>query len=148
MPQSFELTAKLNRVEDLAVVDDREAPVLGRHGLAAVLQVDDREPTSREADRGTAIVDVHSFAPAELSRAAERAGLREVRVTGEELLANWFGWANRALEATANPDEVPWAWKVYAFKGYLALQRVDRRLLEPYLPAAIFYNLIVSATKR
>jgi hypothetical protein len=70
-----------------------------------------------------------------------------VRVRGEELLANWFGWANRALEATADPDEVPWAWKVYAFRGYLALQEVDRRLLEPHLPPAIFYNLIVSATK-
>ena len=45
---------------------------------------------------------------------------------GEELLANWFGWANRALEATADPDTVPWGWKVYAFKGYLAFQKVDR----------------------
>jgi SAM-dependent methyltransferase len=94
-----------------------------------------------------AFVDVHAFTPDQLARAARGAGLLDVRVRGEELLANWFGWANRALEATANPDEVPWAWKVYAFKGYLALQEVDRRLLEPYLPPAIFYNLIVSATK-
>jgi hypothetical protein len=94
-----------------------------------------------------AFVDVHAFTPDQLARAARGAGLLDVRVRGEELLANWFGWANRALEATANPDEVPWAWKVYAFKGYLALQKVDRRLLEPYLPPAIFYNLIVSATK-
>jgi SAM-dependent methyltransferase len=94
-----------------------------------------------------AFVDVHAFTPDRLARAARGAGLLDVRVRGEELLANWFGWANRALEATANPDEVPWAWKVYAFKGYLALQKVDRRLLEPYLPPAIFYNLIVSATK-
>ena len=78
---------------------------------------------------------------------ARRAGLRDVRVRGEELLANWFGWANRALEATAEPDTVPWGWKVYAFKGYLAFQKVDRRLLEPRLPAAIFYNLILSARK-
>mgnify|MGYP003289957297 CR=1 FL=1 len=27
-------------------------------------------------------------------------GNHDVRVRGEELLANWFGWANRALEAT------------------------------------------------
>ena len=74
-------------------------------------------------------------------------GLADVRVRGEELLANWFGWANRALEATADPDTVPWGWKVYAFKGYLAFQEVDRRLLEPRLPPAIFYNLIVSARK-
>jgi SAM-dependent methyltransferase len=101
-----------------------------------------------EANHGLeAFVDVHAFTPDQLACAVRGAGLLDVRVRGEELLANWFGWANRALEATANPDEVPWAWKVYAFKGYLALQEVDRRLLEPYLPPAIFYNLIVSATK-
>jgi SAM-dependent methyltransferase len=94
-----------------------------------------------------ALVDVHSFTPDQLARAAAGAGLHNVKVRGEELLANWFGWANRALEATADPDEVPWAWKVYAFRGYLALQKVDRRLLEPRLPPAVFYNLILSAAK-
>jgi SAM-dependent methyltransferase len=94
-----------------------------------------------------AFVDVHAFTPDELLALARRAGLRDVRVRGEELLANWFGWANRALEATADPDTVPWGWKVYAFKGYLAFQKVDRRLLEPRLPPAIFYNLILSATE-
>ena len=92
-----------------------------------------------------ALVDVHAFTPDELSAVAGRAGLPDVRVRGEELLANWFGWANRALEATADPETVPWGWKVYAFKGYLAFQEVDRRLLEPRLPPAIFYNLILSA---
>src|ERR671930_752530 len=93
------------------------------------------------------LVDVHAFTPDQLAGFARRAGLDAVRVRGEELLANWFGWANRALEATAEPDEVPWAWRVYAFRGYLALQELDRRLLEPRLPPAIFYNLIVAATK-
>ena len=93
------------------------------------------------------VVDVHSFAPAELSRAAEQAGLREVRVTGEELLANWFGWVSRTLEASAEPDDVPWAWRQYAHRGYLLLQQLDHRLLEPHLPAAIFYNLMLSARK-
>ena len=69
------------------------------------------------------------------------------RVTGEELLANWFGWANRTLEATAEPADVPWAWRQYAYRGYLLLQEVDRRLLEPRLPAAVFYNLMISARK-
>jgi SAM-dependent methyltransferase len=92
-------------------------------------------------------VDVHAFTPDALALAARDAGLDDVRVRGEELLANWFGWANRALEATADPDEVPWAWKVYAFRGYLVLQEVDRRLLEPRLPPAIFYNLMLSARR-
>jgi len=92
-------------------------------------------------------VDVHAFTPERLAGAARAAGFADVRVRGEELLANWFGWANRALEATADPNEVPWAWKVYAFRGYLALQEVDRRLLEPRLPPAIFYNLMLAGRR-
>jgi ubiquinone/menaquinone biosynthesis C-methylase UbiE len=93
------------------------------------------------------IVDVHAFSPTELSRAASAAGLSEVHVCGEELLANWFGWTNRTLEATASPDDVPVAWRLYAYRGYLALQRLDSRLLESRLPAAVFYNLMLSARK-
>ena len=93
------------------------------------------------------VVDVHAFAPAELSQVARAAGFQDVRVSGEELLANWFGWTNRTLEATADPDQVPWAWRVYAYRGYLMLQGLDRRLLESRLPAAIFYNLMLAAHK-
>ncbi len=94
------------------------------------------------------VVDVHAFAPGELSRAARGAGLQDVTVTGEELLANWFGWTNRTLEATAQPEDVPWAWRQYAYRGYLLLQGLDRRLLESRLPPAIFYNLMISARKQ
>ncbi len=94
------------------------------------------------------VVDVHAFAPGELVAAARAAGLRDVRVVGEELLANWFGWTNRTLEATADPAQVPWMWRQYAYRGYLALQGVDRRLLEGRLPAAVFYNLMIAARKR
>ena len=93
-------------------------------------------------------VDVHAFAPAELCRVARASGLQDVRVTGEELVANWFGWISRTLEATAEPGDVPWAWRQYAYRGYLLLQELDRRLLESRLPAAIFYNLMISARKR
>ena len=91
-------------------------------------------------------VDVHAFTPADLERAARGGGFTNVRIKGEELAASWFGWANRTLESTAEPADVPWLWRRYAFHGYLALQRVDRALLEPYLPAAIFYNLLISAS--
>jgi SAM-dependent methyltransferase len=91
-------------------------------------------------------VDVHAFAPHDLEAAARAAGFQNVRIKGEELAASWFGWANRTLESTAEPSDVPWLWRRYAFHGYLALQRVDRSLLEPYLPPAIFYNLLISAS--
>lgn len=92
-------------------------------------------------------VDVHAFTPGELAGFARAAGLQDVKVQGEELLANWFGWMSRTLEASADPDTVPWRWKFFAYRGFITLQEVDRRLLEPRLPAAIFYNLLVSARK-
>jgi ubiquinone/menaquinone biosynthesis C-methylase UbiE len=94
-----------------------------------------------------AVVDVHAFTPEELDAFARGAGFAEVRVRGEELLASTFGWANRALEATADPMQVPWLWRQYAYRGYLLLQTVDRALLEPRLPASLFYNLMLAARK-
>jgi ubiquinone/menaquinone biosynthesis C-methylase UbiE len=93
------------------------------------------------------LVDVHAFAPGDLEAHARDAGFEAVRVQGEELLANWFGWFNRTVEATAAYDDIPWAWRQYAFRGYLALQAVDRVLLEPRLPAGIFYNLMLTARR-
>jgi len=92
-------------------------------------------------------VDVHAFSPGELASFASEAGFANVRVGGEELMANWFGWGNRALESTAVPEEVPWLWRQYAYHGYLALQEIDRRLLEGRLPAALFYNLLLSGRR-
>lgn len=92
-------------------------------------------------------VDVHAFVPSDLSAFARGAGFRDVDVIGEELLANWFGWTNRALEASADQADVPNWWRQYAYHGYIALQAVDRRVLESRLPPAIFYNLMIAATK-
>ena len=98
-----------------------------------------------EEDRLEQVVDVHAFTPAELAGHAQAAGLANVRISGEELVAGLFGWVNRTLEASADPLDVPWAWRVYAYRGYLLLQTLDRSLLERRLPAAIFYNLLLSA---
>ena len=78
---------------------------------------------------------------------SRRAGFNEVQVRGEELAANWFGWFNRSLEASADPDDVPMLWRQYAFHGYLLLQRLDTHLLEPRLPASLFYNLLLTARR-
>ena len=93
------------------------------------------------------LVDVHAFAPGQLRAIARAAGFEAVRVRGEELLASWFGWANRTLEGSVEAERVPWLWRQYAYRGYLALQEVDRRLLEGRLPPAWFYNLLLSARK-
>ena len=120
------------------------APLWRRAIGAAAAPIGDGEEPDAALE---SVVDIHAFAPAELARVARAAGFEDVRVRGEELLANWFGWTNRTLEATANPDDVPWSWRIYAYRGYLLLQEVDRRLLESRLPAAIFYNLMLAAHK-
>ena len=92
-------------------------------------------------------VDVHVFSPAQLHALATRAGLVDVRVSGEELVASTYGWLLRALQADSDPADVPRAWHVFAFRSYLALQWLDGKVLEPRLPAALFYNLLLSARK-
>jgi hypothetical protein len=90
---------------------------------------------------------VHAFSPGDLERFCGAAGLIETRVRGEELLASIHGWTVRTLEASAEPDDVPWAWRRFAFRSYLALQRLDNQVLEPHLPPQLFYNLLVAARK-
>ncbi len=92
-------------------------------------------------------VDVHAFAPADLRRLLRDAELEQRRVGGEELLANAWGWGLRTVESTAEPESVSFGWRRFAFNSYIALQKVDTRLLEPRLPAELFYNLVLSARK-
>ena len=92
-------------------------------------------------------VDVHAFVPGDLARLLEGVGYEGIRIRGEELLANMYGWWLRSLEASAIPHEVPDGWRLFAFRSYLALQRADVALLEPRLPPSLFYNLILSARK-
>jgi SAM-dependent methyltransferase len=104
--------------------------------------------SSEQVDHGLErCVDIHAFNPGDLSRHAARAGFVNIVVRGEELTANWFGWFNRGLEASADPNDVPMLWRQYAFHGYLIFQRLDERLLEPLLPPAIFYNLLLTARR-
>jgi hypothetical protein len=107
------------------------------------------EPNSGEArDHGLErLVDIHAFSPLDLTTLAGQAGFVDTQVRGEELVANWFGWFNRALEASADPAQVPMLWRQYAFHGYLLLQRLDHTVLEPLLPPDLFYNLLLGARK-
>ncbi|HLY36140.1 MAG TPA: class I SAM-dependent methyltransferase [Candidatus Limnocylindria bacterium] len=124
------------------------APVWRRMvGAGPAPAAPDARPDAAQDHGLERLVDIHAFAPGELGRLARRGGFKEVKVRGEELVANWFGWFNRALEARADPDQVPMLWRQYAFHGYLLLQRVDEHLLEPRLPPAIFYNLLLAARK-
>jgi ubiquinone/menaquinone biosynthesis C-methylase UbiE len=122
----------------------RVAP-LWRRLVGACVRVDDFDEAEAVEHGLEHVVDVHAFTPSELAGFARRAGFDGVRVSGEELVAGWFGWANRTLESTANPRSIPSYWHLYAYRGYLTLKTLDDRLLEHALPPAIFYNLLISA---
>jgi ubiquinone/menaquinone biosynthesis C-methylase UbiE len=107
----------------------------------------DADAVQHDGHRLEPEVDVHAFAPATLDGILREAGFEEVRIRGEELLANVYGWTVRTLEGSAEPEQVPDRWRRLAFHSYLALQRVDAALLEPRLPASLFYNLVLSARK-
>ncbi len=92
-------------------------------------------------------VDVHAFEPRRIREIFTQAGFGEIRIRGEELLANLYGWWLRTVESTAEPTEIPDRWRVFAFRSYLGLQKVDNALLEPNLPPELFYNLVFSARK-
>jgi ubiquinone/menaquinone biosynthesis C-methylase UbiE len=92
-------------------------------------------------------VDVHAFAPADLRRLLRDGGFEQRRVGGEELLSNAWGWGLRTVESSAEPESIPFRWRRFAFSSYIALQKVDTGLLEPRLPAELFYNLLVSGRK-
>jgi ubiquinone/menaquinone biosynthesis C-methylase UbiE len=108
----------------------------------AIAEAEQSEGHSLEGE-----VDVHAFAPADLRRLLRDAGFEQRHVGGEELLANAWGWGLRTVESSAEPESVSWGWRKFAFRSYIALQKVDTRLLEPHLPAELFYNLLVSARK-
>jgi SAM-dependent methyltransferase len=108
----------------------------------AVAEYEQSEGHSLEGE-----VDVHAFAPADLRRLLREAGFEQRHVGGEELLSNAWGWGLRTVESSAEPESIPFGWRRFAFRSYIALQKVDTRILEPYLPAELFYNLLVSARK-
>jgi len=135
---------------------DRLAAAPKRAGLIAapawrrLVGADPRAVPEAEQSHGHSLegeVDVHAFAPADLRRLLSEAGFERRRVGGEELLANAWGWGLRTVESSAEPDSVSWGWRRFAFNSYIALQKVDTRLLEPRLPAELFYNLLLSARK-
>jgi SAM-dependent methyltransferase len=121
------------------------APVWRRLVRARRRDVPETEQSHGHALEGE--VDVHAFAPADLRRLLRDAGFVDRHVGGEELLSNAWGWGLRTVESTAEPESIPFGWRRFAFRSYIALQKVDTKALEPHLPAELFYNLLASARK-
>jgi ubiquinone/menaquinone biosynthesis C-methylase UbiE len=101
---------------------------------------------SSQAAALEAVVDLHTFAPATLRRRAIAAGAVDVSVRTEELTAAWFGWPVRTFEAAVPAGKLGWDWAMFAYRGWLRLSALDRRLAR-VVPAGLFYNALVTGIR-
>jgi ubiquinone/menaquinone biosynthesis C-methylase UbiE len=101
---------------------------------------------SSQAAALEAAVDLHTFDPAGLARAALRAGAVDVRTVTEELTASWFGWPARTLEYAVNRDRLGAGWAMFNYRAWRRLSAVDRALAQ-VVPAQLFYNLSITGVR-
>ncbi len=94
-----------------------------------------------------AVVDVHTFDPAQLRRLCVRAGAIDVRTVTEEFTASWFGWPVRTVEAAVKPGSLGWKWAYFAYGTWLALSALDAKVMTHIVPPKYFYNVSVTGTK-
>ncbi|MFB9613287.1 class I SAM-dependent methyltransferase [Kutzneria kofuensis] len=94
-----------------------------------------------------AVVDLHTFDPAELERTARAAGARNVKAVTEELSAALFGWPVRTFEAAVPREKLGWGWAMFAYKTWQRLSWLDENLLAKVMPRELFYNVLVTGTK-
>jgi ubiquinone/menaquinone biosynthesis C-methylase UbiE len=105
--------------------------------------------TQRELDASShaaaleAVVDLHTFDPHELTRAALRGGAIDVSTVTEELTAAWFGWPVRTFEAAVPDGRLGWRWARFAYGSWQRLSAVDR-VLGRVVPDQLFYNVSIT----
>ncbi|MEO6879863.1 MAG: class I SAM-dependent methyltransferase [Mycobacteriaceae bacterium] len=140
-------------------IGDRYARLLGRATWAVTTRLTRlpalagwRRPQAEldESSRAAAleaVVDLHTFDPADLERTALSAGAIDVRAATEELAAAFLGWPVRTFEAAVPSDKLGWGWARFAFGGWRALSRVDEKLLAKVVPRRFFYNVMLTGVK-
>lgn len=92
-------------------------------------------------------VDLHEFHPHMVKGWLRSAGFGAVNVRTEEFLSGMLGWSNRTIEAMVRPEHLGKAWPFFAYHSYMALYRLDERVVRRLVPKPLFYNVLLSATK-
>ena len=150
------------RVHGRAVAPRRpprgDAEAARRTARAGMAPGDARRPPTAEAGSATPAEETYGAARGARRRAHVHA--RRPAASSRTAPASWTcGCRGRSCwrtstagscagsRPTSTPTTVPLAWHRFAFRSYLALQWVDGKLLEPRLPAELFYNLLLSARK-
>ena len=94
-----------------------------------------------------AVVDLHTFDPAELAATARAAGATEVRTHTEELTAALLGWPVRTIEAGVKEGALGMRWAMFAFSSWKRLSLIDEKVLSRVVPQKFFYNVGITGVK-
>jgi ubiquinone/menaquinone biosynthesis C-methylase UbiE len=93
-----------------------------------------------------AVVDLHTFGPAQLRRTAIAAGGVDVHTRTDELTAAWFGWPVRTFECAVAKNKLGVRWANFALRAWQRFSAVDR-VLEHIVPQGLFYNAEITGLK-
>jgi ubiquinone/menaquinone biosynthesis C-methylase UbiE len=107
----------------------------------------DELKASSEAAALEALVDLHTFRPAQLAQLARAAGATDVHTVTEELTASWAGWPIRTFEYAVRPERLGWRWAMFAYNTWRGLSWLDHNVLCRIVPAGLFYNVLVTGTR-
>ena len=94
-----------------------------------------------------AIVDLHTFDPADLERMAVNAGAVDVSTTTTEFTAAMLGWPLRTFEAAVPPDKLGWTYAKFAFNSWIGLSWVDDNIWRRVVPKGWYYNVMITGVK-
>ena len=94
-----------------------------------------------------AVVDLHTFHPADLERMARNAGAAEVSTTTTEFTAAMLGWPLRTIEAMVPPGKLGFGWAKFGFTSWMTLSWVDDNLWRRVVPKAWYYNVMITGVK-
>ena len=94
-----------------------------------------------------AVVDLHTFDPAELERIATAAGAEQVHAHTEEFAAALWGWPVRTFEAAVPEDKLTIGYRMFMFRAWLGLSWLDENVLRRVVPREFFYNVMITGTK-
>ncbi|MGH3958565.1 class I SAM-dependent methyltransferase [Mycobacterium sp.] len=94
-----------------------------------------------------AVVDLHTFAPADLAQMAVNAGAADVQTTTVEFTGAMLGWPLRTFEYAVPPGRLGRNWAKFAFTSWKTLTWVDENLWRRVVPKGWFYNVMITGVK-
>jgi ubiquinone/menaquinone biosynthesis C-methylase UbiE len=94
-----------------------------------------------------AVVDLHTFDPADLEAMARSAGAVEVHAATEEFAAALWGWPVRTFESAVPAEKLTWPYRVAQYRAWIGLSWVDEHVLKHVVPRRFFYNAMLTGVK-